>query len=59
MEAQEEEKRELIRKLKEQAWDEGQKSGLRYADRIRAAMEIGRLDLPGPPSRNPYRKEQS
>lgn len=40
------------------AFEQGQKSGLRYADRIRAAMEINRPELPGPPSSNPYRKEQ-
>ena len=37
------------------AWDEGQKSGMRHADRMRAAYEMGRPELPGPPSPNPYR----
>jgi hypothetical protein len=38
------------------AWDEGQKSGMRHADRVIAAHKIGRPELPGPPSPNPYRK---
>ena len=37
------------------AWDEGQKSGMRHAARMRAAYEMGRPELPGPPSPNPYR----
>jgi len=37
------------------AWDEGQKSGMRHADRVIAAHKIGRPELPGPPSPNPYR----
>ena len=46
--------RKLEEKLSE-AWDEGQKSGMRYTDRMRAAYEIGRPELPGPPSTNPYK----
>lgn len=44
---------------KAEAWDEGQKSGLRYADRAIKAHNIGRPDLPGPPSPNPYRTERT
>jgi len=44
-----------IRQLMAEAWDEGQKSGMRHADRQIAAAEIGRPDLPGPSSTNPYR----
>lgn len=40
----------------EDAWDEGQKSGMRHADRVIAAHKIGRPELPGPPSPNPYRE---
>lgn len=43
-------------KLMAQAFDEGQKSGLRHADRIIAAAKIGRPELPGSLSPNPYRK---
>lgn len=46
------------REVAEKAWDEGQKSGLRYTDRMRAAYEAGRPELPGPPSKNPYRLEK-
>ena len=42
------------RQVAERAWGEGQKSGMRYADRMRAAYELGRPELPGPPSPNPY-----
>lgn len=42
----------------ERGWDEGQKSGLRYAERALAAQKIGRPDLPGPPTTNPYRAAQ-
>jgi hypothetical protein len=41
----------------EDAWDEGQKSGMRHADRVIAAYKIGRPELPGPPSPNPYRND--
>lgn len=41
--------------LMAQAFDEGQKSGMRHADRLIAAAKIGRPELPGPPSPNPYR----
>jgi len=41
--------------LMAQAFDEGQKSGMRHADRLRAAQEIGKPELPGPISPNPYR----
>lgn len=37
------------------AFDEGQKSGARHADRLVAAAKIGRPELPGPISPNPYR----
>lgn len=37
------------------AFDEGQKSGMRHADRLVAAARIGRPELPGPPSPNPYK----
>jgi hypothetical protein len=40
-----------------QAWDEGQKSGLRHADRLVAAAKIGHPELPGTRSPNPYRRE--
>ena len=50
---------EVARAAAEKAWDEGQKSGMRYTDRMRAAYEIGRPELPGPPSPNPYRLEQN
>lgn len=46
-----------IRALMAQAFDEGQKSGMRHADRLVAAAEIGRPELPGPLSPNPYREE--
>jgi len=42
--------------LMAQAFDEGQKSALRHADRLVAAAKIGRPDLPGSLSPNPYRK---
>ena len=38
-----------------QAFEEGQKSGMRHADRLVAAAKIGRPELPGPISPNPYR----
>jgi hypothetical protein len=38
------------------AFDQGQKSGMRHVDRLVAAARIGREDLPGPLSPNPYRK---
>ena len=37
------------------AFDQGQKSGMRHADRLVAAAKIGRPELPGPISPNPYR----
>lgn len=40
-------------------WDQGQKSGLRYAGRVLAAERIARPDLPGAPSTNPYRIEHT
>lgn len=43
-------------RLMAQAFDEGQKSGMRHADRLVAAAKIGRPDLPGPIRPNPYRK---
>lgn len=47
---------EWLREHDAKVWDEGQKSGLRYTDRMRAAYEMGRPELPGPASANPYRK---
>lgn len=41
--------------LMAQAFNEGQKSGMRHADRLVAAAKIGRPELPGPLSPNPYR----
>lgn len=45
----------LLAAAKAEAWEQGQKSGARHADRMIAAHSIGRLDLPGPISPNPYR----
>ena len=42
--------------LMAQAFNEGQTSGMRHADRLVAAAKIGRPDLPGPISSNPYRE---
>lgn len=42
--------------LMAKAFDEGQKSGMRHADRLIAAAKIGRSELPGTLSPNPYRK---
>jgi hypothetical protein len=48
---------QLLRdELQADAWDEGQKSGMRHADRVIAAHKIGRPELPGQPSPNPYRR---
>jgi hypothetical protein len=47
----------MIKAAKADGWDEGQKSGMRHADRLVAAAKIGRPDLTGPPSPNPYRKD--
>lgn len=47
-----------IRALMAQAFDEGQKSGMRHADRLVAAAQIGRPELPGPLSHNPYLEAQ-
>ena len=41
--------------LMAQAFDEGQKSGMRHADRLIAAAKIGKPELPGPIGPNPYR----
>lgn len=41
--------------LMAEAFEQGQKSGLRHADRLVAAAKIGRPELPGPLSPNPYR----
>lgn len=38
-----------------EAFEQGQKSGMRHADRLVAAAKIGRPELPGPISPNPYR----
>lgn len=43
--------------LMAQAFDEGRKSGMRHADRLVAAAKIGRPELPGPISPNPYRSK--
>lgn len=37
------------------AFEQGQKSGMRHADRLVAAAKIGKPELPGPISTNPYR----
>ena len=42
--------------LMAKAFDEGQKSGMRHRTRRLAAAKIGRPELPGPISPNPYRK---
>ena len=42
--------------LMAEAFEQGQKSGMRHADRLVAAAKIGRPELPGPISPNPYRK---
>lgn len=39
-----------------QAFDQGRKSGMRHADRLVAAEKIGRPELPGPLSPNPYKR---
>lgn len=44
-------------RLMAQAFDEGQKSGMRHADRLVEAAKIGRPELPGPMSPNPYRSQ--
>jgi hypothetical protein len=49
---------EAIRQAKEQAFDEGQKSGMRHTDRLVSAAKIGRPELPGPISPNPYGSDQ-
>jgi len=43
--------------LMAQAFDEGQKSGMRHADRLIAAAKIGKPELPGPISPNPYARK--
>ncbi|XKH58570.1 hypothetical protein LG293_16075 (plasmid) [Citricoccus nitrophenolicus] len=48
---------DFVLQREEVAFGRGQKSGLRHADRLHAAEKIGRPDLPGPMSPNPYRKE--
>jgi hypothetical protein len=47
----------MLKAAKAEGWDEGQKSGMRHADRLRAAAILERPELPGPLSPNPYRKE--
>jgi hypothetical protein len=44
--------------LMAQAFDEGQKSGMRHADRLIAAAILERPDLPGTLSHNPYRRDK-
>ena len=41
--------------LMAEAFEQGQKSGMRHADRLVAAAKIGKPALPGPISPNPYR----
>lgn len=41
--------------LMAQAFDEGRKSGMRHRSRVLAAAKIGKPELPGPISPNPYR----
>jgi len=48
----------MLKAAKAEGWDEGQKSGMRHADRLVAAAKIGRPDLPGPISPNPYQKAE-
>jgi hypothetical protein len=43
--------------LMAQAWDEGHKSGFRYANRISAAKDIDHPELPGLPPANPYKEQ--
>jgi hypothetical protein len=38
-----------------EAFEQGQKSAFRHATRLAAAVRMGRPDLPGPMSPNPYR----
>ena len=45
---------QAIRQAKQEAFEQGQKSGIRHADRRWAASEMMRPDLPGPISPNPY-----
>lgn len=40
-----------------EAFEQGQTSGMRYASRVIAANKIGRPELPGPISPNPYRSQ--
>jgi len=44
----------LIREAKAEAFAEGQKSGMRHADRLVAAAKIGMPELAGHISSNPY-----
>ena len=46
-----------VREAKREAFEQGQKSGKRYAARRIAAARIGRPDLPGPISPNPYAED--
>jgi len=45
----------LMREAQAAAFDQGQKSGIRHATRLAAAVRLGRPELPGPISPNPYR----
>lgn len=47
----------MLAEAKAEAFDQGQKSGMRHADRLVAAAKIGRPELPGPISPNPYRTQ--
>lgn len=44
-----------VKAAQEAAFDQGQKSGIRHAARLAATARMGRPDLPGPMSPNPYR----
>lgn len=45
----------LVADAKAEAFEQGQKSGLRYATRAAAATRMGKPELAGPMSPNPYR----
>lgn len=43
----------------EDAFEQGRKSGMRHADRVTAALKIGRPELAGSPSPNPYQTKEN
>lgn len=49
----------LVKKAQAEAFERGQKSCVRHATRMAAAMELGLPALPGPLSPNPYRRKPS